>query len=84
MAGAAASGEAIEQAARRVPTLILAALAISVPVILLFSVVLAVCRDRHPSQAGQFDWTSISGTGWLLLFLCLLLLIYLSRSGCCR
>lgn len=70
-------GEAIKQAARRVPTLILAALAISIPVILLFSAVLAVSATDS-IEAGQFDWTSISGTGWLLLFLCFLLLLYIA------
>ncbi len=70
-------GEAIKQASRRVPTLILAALAVSVPVILLFSAVLAITSITS-LESGQFDWTSISGTGWLLLFLCFLLLLYIA------
>lgn len=70
-------GEAIKQASRRVPTLILAALAVSVPVILLFSAVLAI-TSISSLESGQFDWTSISGTGWLLLFLCFLLLLYVA------
>jgi len=68
-------GEAINQAARRVPTLILAALVIAIPVILLFSLVLALSATGS-LERGQFDWTSISGTGWLLLSLCFLLLLY--------
>lgn len=70
-------GEAIKQAARRVPTLILAALAISVPVILLFSAILAATA-LDSLESGQFNWTSISGTGWLLVLLCLLLLFYVA------
>jgi hypothetical protein len=70
-------GEAIKQASRRVPTLILAALAVSVPVILLFSAVLAITSITS-LESGQFDWTSISGTGWLLLFFCFLLLLYVA------
>jgi hypothetical protein len=70
-------GEAIKQASKRVPTLILAALAVSVPVILLFSAVLAVTAIDS-LEAGQFDWTSISGTGWLLILLCFLMLLYVA------
>ena len=70
-------GEAIKQASRRVPTLILAALTVSVPVILLFSAVLAVTAIDS-LETGQFDWTSISGTGWLLILLCFLLLLYVA------
>jgi MFS family permease len=69
-------GEAIKQAARRVPTLVLAALAVSIPVILVFSIVLAFAATGS-LERGQFDWTSISGPGWLLLCLCFLLLIYI-------
>jgi len=70
-------GEAIGQAARRTPTLILAALAFLVPIILLFSAILAMTAIGS-IQGGQFDWTSLGGTGWLLLFLCFLVLFYLS------
>jgi hypothetical protein len=70
-------GEAIKQASRRVPTLILAALAVSVPVILLFSAVLAITAIDS-LESGQFDWTSISGTGWLMLVVCFLLLLYVA------
>jgi len=70
-------GEAIKQAAQRVPTLILAALTVSIPVILVFSVVLAFAATGSLERA-QFDWTSISGTGWLLLCLCFLLLLYVA------
>jgi hypothetical protein len=70
-------GQAIKQAARRAPTLILAALALSVPVILLFSVVLALSASGS-LEGGGFDWTSISGAGWVVLLLCLLLLFFVA------
>lgn len=70
-------GDAIGKATRRTPTLILAALLFLVPVILLFSVVLAFAAIGS-IESGQFDWSALGGTGWLLLFLCLLILIYLS------
>ncbi len=70
-------GEAIGQASRRTPTLILAALAFLVPIILLFSIILAITAIGS-IESGEFDWTALSGTGWLLLFLCTLVLLYAS------
>lgn len=70
-------GEAIGQAARRTPTLILAALMIGIVVILTFSAILAVGMGRS-IESGQFDWASISGVGWILLCLALVALFYFS------
>ena len=70
-------GSAIGQAARRTPIFILAALSLLIPVILLFSIVLAFSAIGS-IESGQFDWTSLSGTGWLLLLLCFILLLYVS------
>jgi hypothetical protein len=70
-------GGAIGQAARRTPTFILAALALMIPMVLLFSVVLAVAA-LGSIESGQFNWASLSGTGWLLLLLCFFLLLYIS------
>ena len=70
-------GNAIGQAARRTPIFILAALSLLIPVILLFSLVLAFAAIGS-IESGQFDWTSLSSTGWLLLLLCFILLLYVS------
>jgi hypothetical protein len=70
-------GEAIGQAARRAPTLILAALMIGVIVILAFSMILAIGMGRS-IESGQFDWSSISGIGWALLSLAFAALLYFS------
>lgn len=70
-------GEAISQAARRTPTFILAALAIAIPVILVFSVILAGA-SLGSLESGQFDWTSISPVGWLLLCLAFIILLVVS------
>lgn len=70
-------GQAIAEAGRRTPTLILAALAFLVPIVLLFSVILAISAIGS-IESGQFDWSSLSGTGWLLLFLGVLVLLYAS------
>ena len=70
-------GEAIGQAARRAPSLILAALMIGVVVILLFSAILAI--GMGPAiESGKFDVNSISGTGWVLLCLALAAFVYFS------
>jgi hypothetical protein len=68
-------GEAIGQASRRAPTLILAALMIGIVVILAFSAILAVGMGRS-IESGQFDFNSISGVGWVLLCLALAALFY--------
>jgi len=68
-------GEAIGQGARRAPTLILAALMIGILVILLFSLILAVSMGRS-IESGQFDWSSVSGIGWVLLVIASLALFY--------
>jgi hypothetical protein len=70
-------GEAIGQAARRAPTLILAALMIGIVVILTFSVILAIGMGRS-IENGDFDWSSVSGGGWLLLCLAFAALLYFS------
>lgn len=70
-------GEAIGHAARRAPTLILAALMIGVAVILTFSLILAVSMGGS-IQSGQFDWNSISGVGLLLLSLAFITLIWVA------
>jgi hypothetical protein len=70
-------GEAIGRAARRAPTFVLAALAYLVPVILLFSILMGVA-GVGTGPTGQIDWTNFGATGWLLLFACLLVLLYFS------
>jgi hypothetical protein len=70
-------GEAIAEAARRAPTLILAALMVGIVVILAFSVILAIGMGRS-IESGQFDWTSISTLGWVLLCLAFVALLYFS------
>jgi hypothetical protein len=70
-------GEAIKQAARRTPSLILAALMIGIAVILVFSLILAVSAGGA-IESGKFDVNSISGMGWLLLCLALIGLLFLS------
>jgi len=70
-------GEAIGQAARRTPTFILAALALAVPVILAFSIVLAMAGLPEGGSA-QFYWAQLGPMGWLLL--CLLFIVLLVVS----
>jgi len=70
-------GEAIGQAARRTPTLILAAMMIGIVIILSFSVILAISMGRS-IESGQFDWSSVSGVGWILLCLAFIALLYFS------
>jgi hypothetical protein len=70
-------GEAISKALRRTPTFVIAFLCVMVPVILIISFLLAII-GIGTSAGGQVDWTTFSGTGWLLLLLCLVLLLYLS------
>lgn len=68
-------GDAIGQAARRAPTLILAALMIGLVVILVFSLILAISTGGS-IESGQFDWTSISSIGWILLCLAFAALLF--------
>jgi hypothetical protein len=70
-------GNAIGQAARRMPIFILAALSLMIPVILLFSIVLAMTAIGS-IESGQFDWANLGGTSWVLLLLCFILLLYVS------
>jgi hypothetical protein len=70
-------GEAIGKAARRTPTFVLAALCLLLPVILVFSILLAVA-GVGTSGTGQIDWTNFSTMGWLVLLLCLLVLVTIS------
>jgi hypothetical protein len=70
-------GDAIGKAARRTPTFILAALCLVVPAVLVFSILLAFA-GAGTSATGQIDWTNFDPVGWLLMFACLLVLIYVS------
>jgi hypothetical protein len=70
-------GEAIGKAARRTPTFIVAALCLVVPVILVFSVLLALF-GVGTSASGQLDWTNFNGAGWLVVLACILVLLFLS------
>jgi hypothetical protein len=70
-------GEAIGRAARRAPTLILAALMFGLVVTLVFSLILAVSTGGS-IESGQFDWTSISAIGWVLLCLAFAALLFFS------
>ena len=68
-------GQAIGYAARRVPTLILAALMIGIVVILAFSLILAIGMGAS-IQSGQFDWNNVSAVGVVLLLLAFAALLY--------
>jgi hypothetical protein len=70
-------GDAIGKAARRTPTFILAALSLAVPVVLIFSVLLAL-SGVGASATGQIDWTNFSGMGWLVLLGCVLVLFFIA------
>lgn len=70
-------GEAIGHAARRTPTFLLAVLSYLVPVIFIFSVMLAI-MGIGTSGSGEVDWANFSGAGWLVLFGCFLVLIFFS------
>ena len=48
-----------------------------VPVIFVFSVMLAIV-GIGTSGSGEVDWATFSGIGWLVLFACFLILIYFS------
>ena len=71
-------GEAIGQAARRAPTLILAVLMVGIVIILAFSVILAIGMGRSIESGGGFDWNSVSGVGWVLLCMATIALLYFS------
>ena len=68
-------GEALGKAARRTPTFVLAALTFLLPVILIFSILLGMA-GVGTSPSGQVDMASFGATGWLLLCLFLLVLVY--------
>jgi hypothetical protein len=70
-------GEAIGQAARRTPSLILAALIIGLAVILIFSAILAA-GTGGAIESGKFDVASITSAGWLLLCVAAAALLYCS------
>jgi hypothetical protein len=70
-------GEAIGKAGRRTPVFILAALTYLVPVILIFSVLLGF-TGVSTNAAGQVDLTNFNSTGWLVLMLFLLVLVFVS------
>jgi hypothetical protein len=70
-------GEAIGQATRRAPTFFLAVLSYLLPVIFIFSVMLAIL-GIGTSGTGQVDWANFSATGWLAMLACFLGLVFLS------
>ena len=59
-------GEAIGRAVKRLPTLILAALMVMVPLILILSVVLAIIGFATGAD-GRFSAASLSPAGWLVI-----------------
>ena len=67
-------GEAIGRAVRRLPTLILAALMVMVPLILIFSVILAIIGFSTGGD-GQFSAASLSATGWLVILIGLIIIL---------
>jgi hypothetical protein len=70
-------GGAIGKAARRTPIFILAALCYLVPIVLIFSIILAV-SGVGAGASGQVDWTNFNPAGWLLLLAGLVALVYVS------
>lgn len=61
-------GEAIGRSARRLPTLILAALMVMVPLLLILTVILAIIGFASGGD-GQFSAASLSPTGWLVILI---------------
>lgn len=70
-------GEAIGKAARRAPVFILAALCYLVPVILLFSLLLAIAGIGG-TAGGEVNLENLGPAGWMLLLLFSLALLYVS------
>lgn len=70
-------GEAISKAARRTPIFVLAALSLVVPVVLVFSILLAL-SGVGTGATGQIDWTNFNPIGWLVLLAFLLALVYVA------
>jgi hypothetical protein len=70
-------GEAIAQAARRMPVFILAVLGYLLPVLVISSIMLAIL-GIGTTGSGQVDWANFSGAGWLALLACFVLLVYFS------
>ena len=70
-------GEAIRKAARRSPVFILGALTFLVPVVLVFSIILAV-GGAGTTEGGQVDWVNFGTAGWLAMLICIVAVIYLS------
>ena len=70
-------GEAIGKAGRRTPVFILAALAYLVPVILIFSILLGIAGVGTTAE-GQVDLANFNATGWLVLLLFFLALVFVS------
>jgi len=70
-------GEAIGKASRRSPVFILSALIYLVPVILVFSVLLGFAGVGTTAE-GQVDLANFNSTGWLILLLFFLALVYVS------
>ena len=67
-------GEAIGRAVKRLPTLLLAALMVMVPLILILSVVLAIVGLATGAD-GQFSAASLSPTGWLVMLIGILIIL---------
>jgi hypothetical protein len=67
-------GEAIGRAVRRLPTLLLAALMVMVPMILILSLVLAIVGLATGAD-GQFSAASLSPTGWLVIIIGFLIIL---------
>lgn len=70
-------GESIGKATRRAPTFILSALMFLVPVILIFSILLGMA-GVGTGPGGDVDIANFGTSGWLLMLLFLLVLIYFS------
>lgn len=70
-------GEAIGKAGRRSPVFVLAALAYLLPVILIFSFLLGVAGVGTNAE-GQVDLDNFNSSGWLVLLLFLLALVFVS------
>lgn len=67
-------GEAIRRAARRLPTLLLAALMVMVPLILLMSVILGLAGMASGGD-GTFSAASLTPTGWLAVLVGLIVVL---------
>ena len=67
-------GEAIKRSMRRLPTLILAALMVMVPLILVLSLILAIVGFAT-GGGGQFSASNLSPAGWLVILIGLIVIL---------